>query len=198
MLLTPTAPAAPALWSRDRAALVHSRTRALALACSLGTMPVSVALGQMQAPDRVVRAHTRRPAPAWTGGEPLVDLPGLVRALHARGEWTHAFAALSAALAHPVRPQDLAADLASVRARSDVAGLLLTLDADRPLRDVVVVARRVVYELGHDRAGHLDRVRRIEDPVLAALVADQVLDLAVWADHAPAVAAAHRARAGRP
>lgn len=299
MTLAPSAPTAAlplptgtALWRPEQADLVRVRTRALAR--SLGVMTLSAAVQVMQAPARLARAHTRRSSPSWTVGEPVVDLPALVRALHDCGEWTNAFAALQAAPAHHVRPQDLDTDLAAVRARSDVAGLLLslgtgtdraadlpsrdawhagdrdralrllqaegstpaalaaplsdvrdrvrvvgvdlvdtpltdyqewmvaerahravradhdlrilprtkaahlTLDTDRPLRDVVVVARRVVYELGHDRAGHLDRVRRIEDPILAALVADQVLDLAVWADHAPAVAAAHRARAGRP
>lgn len=58
---------------------------------------------------------------------------------------------------------------------------LLSLDRTRKVRDVLVLGRRVLYEIHHDR-GRLARARRVDDVWLAQVVADQVLDMWTWAD----------------
>ena len=59
----------------------------------------------------------------------------------------------------------------------------LNVDLSRPLRDVVVVCRRVAFELHHDSAtGVLKTVKRVDDARLAGLIADQIMDLFAWAD----------------
>ncbi|MFE7461714.1 DUF6879 family protein [Streptomyces sp. NPDC057554] len=67
----------------------------------------------------------------------------------------------------------------------------LNTDPLRPLKDVLVVAHRVAFELHHDPEGKFEGAKRVDDARLAALVADQILDLVAWGDDALALGTTH-------